>query len=206
MNKTFTFWFGILGVLFFIIPSAIGGFQFENYSHIKQFISETYAIDAPYGIYLRLFGFIPSGIFIILFSFSALKILPKSNLLKIGLIGFAFLYGFGTILVSIFPCDAGCNKELINPSLSQIIHTFSGALTYTFVPFCLFLIGISAKKWKDGMHMVILSVLCGAVAFLLSMLLSNNPTGPYIGLIQRIVEISVLLWITVFVFYIKKLK
>jgi hypothetical protein len=54
--------------------------------------------------------------------------------------------------------------------------------------------------------MVILSVLCGAVAFLLSMLLSNNPTGPYIGLIQRIVEISVLLWITVFVFYIKKLK
>ena len=206
MNKTNTFWFGILGVLFFIVPSVLGGFQFENYSHIQQFISESYAIDTPYGIYLRLFGFLPSGVFIILFSMSAIKFLPKSNLLKIGLTGFAFFYGLGNIIVSVFPCDAGCNKELINPSISHIIHIFSGAITYTFVPFCLFLIGVSANKWNNGKRMVILSVLCGAVAFLLSMLLSINPTGQFIGLIQRGIEMSILLWVTVFVFYIKKQK
>ncbi|MFL0354370.1 DUF998 domain-containing protein [Xanthomarina sp. GH4-25] len=206
MNKIVTFWFGILGVIFFVVPSILGGFQFENYSHIQQFISETYAIDTPYGIYLRFFGFIPSGIFIILFSMSALSILPNSRLLKLGLIGFAFLYGFGNILVSIFPCDTGCNKELIDPSISQLIHTFSGAITYTLVPFCLFLIGLSAIKWKHGKYMVVLSLICGMSAFLLSMLLSSNPTGYYIGLIQRGIEISILLWLTALAFYIKKLN
>ncbi|MCX7547735.1 DUF998 domain-containing protein [Xanthomarina sp. F1114] len=203
MNKTVTFGFGILGVLFFIIASILGGFQFDNYSHIQQYISETYAINAPYGIYLRVFGFIPSGIFIILFSFSALKLLPENKLLKLGLVGFAFLYGLGNILVSIFPCDIGCNKELINPSVSQIIHTISGGITYTLVPFCLILIGWAARTWTDGKNIMLLSFICGIISFIFSLLISGNPTGYYIGLFQRIIEGSVLIWITTFAFYIK---
>lgn len=203
MNKTVTFRFGLLGVIFFVIPSILGGFQFENYSHIQQYISETYAVNAPYGIYLRVFGFIPSGIFIMLFSFSALKLLPKNKLLKLGLLGFAFLYGFGNILVGIFPCDIGCNKELIDPSLSQIIHTLSGGLTYTLVPFCLILIGLAARTWKDGKNIFVLSVVCGIITFIFSLFISGNPTGYYIGLFQRVIEGSVLIWITTFAFYIK---
>ncbi|MCX7549882.1 DUF998 domain-containing protein [Xanthomarina sp. F2636L] len=204
MNKTITFWLGILGVLFFVIPSVLGGFQFENYSHIQQYISESYAINAPYGIYLRIFGFIPSGIFIILFSLSALKVLPKSNLLNLGLIGFAFLYGFGNILVSVFPCDVGCNKELIDPSFSQLIHTFSGALTYTFVPLSLILIGFAARSWKQGKNIMLFSFFCGIITFMFSLFISSNPTGHYIGLFQRIIEGSILIWIITFAFYIKK--
>ena len=62
MNKTITFWLGILGALFFITPSVLGGLQFENYSHISQFISESYAFGTPYGVYMRFFGFIPSSV------------------------------------------------------------------------------------------------------------------------------------------------
>lgn len=204
MNKTLTFWFGILGVVFFIIPSVLGGFQFEDYSHIQQYISETYAVNTPYEIYLRLFGFIPSGIFIMLFIFSAIKLVPKNKWSKLGLIGFAFLYGFGNILVSIFPCDVGCNKEMIDPSISQIIHTISGALTYTLVPFCLIIIGFAARAWRSGKNMVVVSILFGIMTFILSLLISSNPTGNYIGLYQRGIEGLILLWISTFAFYIKK--
>ncbi len=203
MNKTVTFWFGIFGALLFIIPSILGGFQFENYSHIQQFISESYAIDTPYGIYIRLFGYIPSGILIALFSFCALKFLPKSNLTKIGLICFGLFYGIGTIIVGIFPCDSGCNKELINPTISQIIHNITGALSYLIVPICLILIGISAKKWQNGKSISLLSIICGLVAIVFSFALSSNPTGNFIGLFQRLVEGSILFWLINFALYIK---
>lgn len=206
MNKTTTFWFGIFGVILFIIPTVLGGFQFETYSHISQFISESYASGTPYGIYMRLLGFIPSGILIALFAFSASKLLPKPRLAKISLIGFGLFYGIGTIIVGVFPCDTGCNKEFINPSISQIIHNSSGALTYLFVPACVILIGIGSRKWNNGKSISILSIVCGAAALGFSLMLSNDPTGDYIGLFQRIIESFMLFWLINFAFYIKNYK
>jgi hypothetical protein len=43
-------WFGLLGVLFFISATILGGWQFPSYSHISQLISESYAIGTPYSI------------------------------------------------------------------------------------------------------------------------------------------------------------
>ena len=203
MNKTITFWLGILGALFFITPSVIGGLQFENYSHISQFISESYAFGTPYGIYMRFFGFIPSGILITVFSFSCWKLLPKSSVLKMGLFGFGVFYGIGTIMVGLFPCDEGCNKELINPSVSQLIHNLFGGLTYLIVPACLILIGFSSRKWSGSTSFSTLSIICGTIALMFSMLLLSDPDGNYIGLFQRITEGSILFWLINFAFYIK---
>jgi hypothetical protein len=203
MNKTITFWLGILGALFFITPSVLGGLQFENYSHISQFISESYAFGTPYGVYMRFLGFIPSGILITMFSFSCWKLLPKSNVLKIGLFGFGVFYGIGTIMVGLFPCDEGCNKELINPSVSQLIHNLFGGLTYLIVPACLILIGFSSRKWSDSTSFSSLSIICGTTALMFSMLLLSDSDGNYIGLFQRITEGSILFWLINFAFYIK---
>ena len=203
MNKTITFWLGILGAIFFIIPSALGGFQFENYSHISQFISESYAFDTPYGVYMRFLGYIPSGILITVFSISCWKLLPKSNVPKIGLFGFGVFYGIGTIIVGLFPCDEGCNKELINPSISQLIHNLFGGLTYLIVPACLILIGFSSRKWSGSTSFSTLSIICGTIALMFSMLLLSDPDGNYIGLFQRITEGSILFWLINFAFYIK---
>jgi len=46
-------WFGLLGVLFFISATILGGWQFPSYSHISQLISESYAIGTLYGHQLR---------------------------------------------------------------------------------------------------------------------------------------------------------
>jgi len=200
MNKTVTFWFGIIGTLLFIAPSVLGGLQFENYSHIHQFISESFDIDAPYGIYIRLLGYIPSGFFITIFAFSAIKILSIPRVTKIGLLLFGIFYGIGNIIVGIFPCDSGCNKDWINPTISQIIHNTSGALTYLIVPIGLLLIGIGLKKPQN---IKLISIICGIIAITFSFALSANPTGNYIGLFQRLTECSILFWLVSFSFFIK---
>jgi len=206
MNRDIIFWIGILGVTLFVISSLLGGFLIEDYSHVKQLISESYAIDTAYGIYLRIFGYIPSGIFIALFAYLAYRLFPKKILTTLGLVGFGLFYGIGTILVSIFPCDSGCNKEFINPSISQFIHNIVGALTYLIVPISLILIGIGSKKWNGGKKLPIISISCGIIALVFTMQFTNESSKNYIGLFQRIIEAAILFWLINFAFYIKNYK
>ncbi len=206
MNTNKIFWLGILGAVFLIITTILSGLLFPNYNHVEQFISESYAIGTQNGIYLRVFGFIPSGIFITLFAFFAIRILPKSKLTTIGLLGFGIFYGIGTIMVSIFPCDAGCNKEFIDTSLSQHIHNLFGAFIYLITPVCLILIGVKAKDWINGKTISTISILCGSIAVLFVMILMSSLEGNYIGLYQRIIEASILFWMVNLAFYIKNYK
>lgn len=206
MSSNKTFWFGILGTLFFVSATALGGVKFSDYNHIQQLISESYALGTPNGIYLRIFGFIPSGIFLTLFAYSAFRTLPKSKFSKLGFIGFGLFYSIATIIVSIFPCDEGCNKALINPSVSQLIHNLFGGLTYTITPLCLILIGIKARSWPNGKSISLASILCGISAFVFMVLFFINLNGNYVGLLQRCLEASLLAWVICCSFYIKHFK
>lgn len=80
------------------------------------------------------------------FAFMAIKNLPKSRLTQIGFLGVGIFYGIATIIVSLFPCNKGCDKEFIDPSLSQLLHNLSGLLTYIIVPISLIIIGVSTKN------------------------------------------------------------
>ncbi|MCF6295339.1 MAG: DUF998 domain-containing protein [Flavobacteriaceae bacterium] len=206
MNTNRVFRLGILGAIFLIVPMILGGLLIPNYNHLEQFISESYAINTQYGIYLRIFGYIPSGIFIALFAFFAIRTLPKSKLTSIGLLVFGISYGIGTIIVSIFPCDAGCNRELIDPSFSQLIHNLFGAIVYLFTPFCLILIGIKAKYWNNGKGISTTSIICGSIAILSVILSFSDFEGNYIGLYQRVFEASIIFWMMKLSFYIKHYK
>ena len=85
MNNKSVFWIGILGVLFFAIPSIIGGFQINNYNPVSQFISESMAIGTPNGKLLRYYGYIPSGILLSLFHLWDIKNFQNQNFLKLDL-------------------------------------------------------------------------------------------------------------------------
>jgi len=204
VKKKIAYLSGLSGVALFILASFLGGLQFENYSHTSQLISESYAIGTPYGIALRYFGFIPSGLFIFCFSILSLKLLPASALSRGGFIILGLFYGLGTVLVSLFPCDEGCDKELIDPSLSQLIHNLSGLLTYLLVPLCLILLGIAARKWDNAKYISYAGIICGITAMLFVGILSANLHSELAGLYQRIIEGSILLWITMCSLYIKK--
>lgn len=201
MQKTYLFWTGILSVLLFVITTIIAGFFNPDYSHLSQFMSELYAINAPNADLVRYFGYLPSGILIIIFSFLAQKMTPKSRSKLIGFLGIIIGYGFGTIICAIFNCDTGCNPNFINPSLSQIIHNLMGMITYLIVPFSILLIAIDSRKWENSSQYTLISFILFAVSFTFVVILNLNLDSPYKGLIQRIIEGSILFWIANSAFY-----
>ncbi len=204
MKVKTVFWFGILGVIFFVFSIILAGYLLPNYSHISQLISESYATGTTYGVQLRYFGFLPSGIFIAIFAFSAIKVLRKSSLSKIGFLSIGIFYGLATVLVSIFPCDAGCESEIATQSIAQFIHNSIGFLTYTIVPVCVILLGFSAKKWKSGTYISYFGIFCGIISILFVGILSNDLHSDFAGLYQRIIEGSILIWILGLSFYLRK--
>jgi len=192
---------GVVGALLFVIASIMGGLQIQGYSFISQYISESYATGIPNSDYLR-YMFIASGFLLFLFGLFAHSTLPKSKGIKIVFILFGVSYGLGTVLTGYFPCDLGCRPDPINPSLSQFIHNTAGFLTYSTVPFFLIGLGISFKKLQATRRLGGVSLVCGILALVFVAFLFGNPTGPYIGLFQRIIEASILSWIIYCSFHI----
>ncbi len=205
MNNKRTFLIGILGVSLFVISSIAGGLLIENYNILNQFISESFAIDTEYGIFLRIFGYIPSGILIALFCFLGARYFHPSKIIQIGFYGIGIFYGLATVIVGIFPCDSGCNKELIDPSSSQLIHNFVALLTYLFVPVFMILIGLGLKKSHNNIFSL-QSIVCGAISILFVLILVSNLNSEYIGLYQRIIESAFVIWIIFCAILIKKTK
>ena len=83
---------------------------------------------------------------------------------KIGFWGLGIFYGIATIIVGILPCDKGCNKEFIDPSVSQIIHNLTGLLTYLFVPISIIIIGVGLRKSKKYYGLSKIGITCGLIS------------------------------------------
>jgi hypothetical protein len=195
---------GIIGVLLFVGTTIIAGMFFPGYSHTAQFISESYAMGTAYGPQLRFLGYLPSGLCIAAFAYYAVKALPKSGLTTFGFAGIGIFYGLATVVVSIFPCDAGCDNGVVPPSLSQLIHNLSGFFTYMIVPLSLILLGVAARKWPNGKTISTLGIVCGITAMLFVAVLTPNLHSAFAGLYQRIIEGSILLWVLVFSLYLRR--
>jgi len=194
MNRTFTFLASVSGVLLFLAATILGGLQMENYSHLSQFISESYAIETPYGPALRFLGFLPSGLLLALFAFSLKKLLGGTSTVNLGLTGVGVFYGLATVVTSIFPCDAGCNPEMINPSASQLIHNLTGMLTYLVTPVSLALIGLGLWHRKEHRPLAMAGIVSGGVSFFFVLVLFSNLASEFTGLVQRLIEGSILVW------------
>ena len=184
---------GFIGVSLLIFTLIFGGLLIENYDITNQFISESYAIDTKHGVSLRLLGYIPSGIIIALFCFLGEKFLDPKLVVKIGFYGIGIFYGLGTTVTGIFPCDSGCNKELLNLSSSQIIHNIAALLMYLFVPFLIILIGLAIRKTRHRFS--IQSTMLGLFSLIFVYLFGSELLGEYVGIYQRIIEIIFALWI-----------
>ena len=73
MSNNSIFSIGVFGVSLLVTSFILGGLLIENYDILSQFISESYEIGTKYGLFLRIFGYIPSGILITYFCFLAVK-------------------------------------------------------------------------------------------------------------------------------------
>ena len=192
MNNKFVSAFGFIGVSLLLFTFILGGLLIENYNITSQFISESYAVDTKHGLCLRIFGYIPGGIMISLFYFLGVKYLKPNILVKIGFYGIGIFYGLGTIITAIFPCDSGCNTEMLNPSFAQIIHNLSALIMYLFVPFFIISIGLAIKKTRYLFS--IQSIILGLFSLILIYLFSSNLTSEFKGLYQRAIEMLFIIW------------
>jgi len=202
MTKYITVFCGFIGALLFMVTSIYGGLQIDGYNIISQFISESYATGIPNSEYLQ-YAYMASGILLALFAFLAPSAFPKSKGIKIGLVLFAIFYGLGTVMTGYFPCDYGCPSDS-DITLSQFIHNTSGFFTYAVVPFSLIGLGVSFRKFIKTESLSKLSFVCGIVSFIFVLLLFADPKGSFIGLFQRIIEISILSWVIYCCFHIIK--
>jgi hypothetical membrane protein len=197
MIVRFTLAFAILGIALVIFLTVIGGAVFPDYSHTSQFISELGAIGAPHSTLIRFGGFLPAGVFLCLFTVGAFKVVPRSRITTLGLIGIA-LFAVGYIAAAFFPCDPGCRP--VNPSASQIAHNIFGLIGYLLAPLTLFLLGWKARHWPGGSHLTMLAFVASATSLI--GLLTLDPASPYAGLAQRTIEASVLIWLVFFACYV----
>lgn len=205
MNKKITFLIGIIGVSLLFSSFVLGGLLIENYDLLSQFISESYAIDTKYGLPLRIFGYIPSGVLIALFCFYGANYFQPNAMVKIGFYGVGIFYGLGTIVTGIFPCDSGCNRELIDPSFSQIAHNFSALMMYLLTPLFNILIGLGREK-STYLRFSIQSLLIGVISSFFVFKLGSDLSSEFIGIYQRIIEFVFVLWVVFCAFEIKKME
>jgi len=181
-------WCGILGVLFFVGEAVLGGLQFEEYSHLRQFISETYASGTPWSDPLRLGGVLTAGVLFTVFAFTSASVLRVPRRGVIGLIGFGVFYGLGTVATAFFPCDFGCDPDQADPSLAHVLHFAAGTFTYLFTPVCVLLLGMAAKSWPGRGAPGNMILACGVIMLMAVAILFLFPVDGLLGLNQRIVE------------------
>ena len=114
-------------------------------------------------------------------------------------------YGIATIIIGVFPCDKGCSLDIDNPSISQLIHSLAGLLTYVFVPISLLLIGIGFMKFKVYKKHSVFTLGCGIISLLFVIVFMNNTESNFIGIYQRIIEAIFMVWVVFISFQVKNL-
>ena len=186
-----------LGIASVFLLTVLGGASFPGYSHTSQFISELGATGAPHATLVRFGGFLPASVFLCLFVVGAFKVLPRSNLTTVGLGGIA-VFALGYMAAVFFPCDPGCRP--LQPSVSQMMHNIFGLVGYLLAPLFLFLLGWKARNWPGGSHLRMSAFV--AAVFSLAGLLALDPESAYVGIAQRTIEASVLIWILIFAWYV----
>ncbi|MGH8052267.1 MAG: DUF998 domain-containing protein [Arenimonas sp.] len=188
--RKIAFWSAISSYVLFLATLVIGAKNYPGYLHTSQFISELGASGAPTEMFFRVGNFLPCGILIMVFSFAAIKVLPKSGVTTLGFCLLAY-NAFGSLTAAFFPCDFGCRPE--SPSVSQIIHNLVGLGGYLAAVAGLFVLAIQARTWSGMQYLFQLGIGCGSMAF--ASLLLFDPGFEFTGLAQRSLEFSVGLWI-----------
>lgn len=190
MTNRLAFLTGVLGSLAVVLLTLIGGANFPNYSHASQFISELGADGAPNARLINLGGFLPAGIFIMAFAFFAWRSLPRSGATAFGMAGLS-LFALGYLVAAFFPCVGDCRP--VEPTPSQAVHNLFGLAGYLFAAPSLFALGWQARRWPKARHLAPVGFVGSGFALLGLLFLS--PDFKYVGIAQRILEGSVLLWI-----------
>jgi hypothetical protein len=172
-----------------------------GYSHTSQMLSELAATGTPNAILMNVLGFNFSGFMITAFGISLFASLPKR-----------FLPWFGAILITLFgalmfilgfiACDAGCPE---GGSAENILHDQLSGPAFMAAILSTLLLGFAFRKipeWRTlSLYSFITAVL--SIGFLIGLITSFDDRVN-IGLWQRLLIVTLFLWILNVALHIRK--
>ncbi|MDX1536965.1 DUF998 domain-containing protein [Arsukibacterium sp.] len=182
--------------LWFLMTIILAGINQPGYQHMSQFISELGAIDAANGKVVNFGGFIPASVLLVLFVGIAICYCSRRRKQLIGLVAIA-VYAITLGIAAFYPCDAGCRPE--NPSSSQLIHNFSALLGYVSAVASVFILATYLKQTGSRL-LANMGYAIGGLAFV--MLIMLNPEFAFVGIAQRVFELSIYTWIILYSFHL----
>lgn len=164
----------------------VGGLFYPNYNHIVQFMSELGATRVPHADLINHIGFLGTELLL----FAALGIaftkLPKT---PPNLIGFVFLVAYPALIsvAAFFPCDFECRPT--DPTLAHTIHIASGLCAYLCAT-----IGLTVLSRQSGSRILKTAGIFLPI-ILVALLVSLTPDSPLVGILQRLAETLLYIWI-----------
>ncbi|WP_159744480.1 DUF998 domain-containing protein [Luteimonas cellulosilyticus] len=193
------FWSAVLSYALLLLVVVWGGSSVAGYSHVSQYMSELGAAGAPDSHTLNWLGFVPAGILLMVFAFTAPLALPRAPWTWLGFTAIAYC-AFGLTVAGFFPCDTGCRPR--DPTPSQVIHDVMAITGYLAGITGLLILGIQARRWPGGTHLFPLGILCWVVA--IAALPAMDPDSGFPGLAQRVIEVSLCVWILTCVVHVRR--
>jgi hypothetical membrane protein len=183
---------GVAGPILFTVIMLLCASLRSDYSHIHHFISELGATGTLNAELMNWAGFIPAGAMIVLFGVSLTQLLPKGILTRTGSV-LILLFGIGMVVVGFFSCDPGCPRE---GSMENNLHDQISGPAFMCGILGILILGISFRRlhfWREFWLYSVVSALI-SVGFLLG-LISSLEAYSYTGLWQRLLLLTIFLWI-----------
>lgn len=171
------------------------GFLDPEYSHLRDYISELGARDAPSAVLMNLIGTVLVGVLLCLFSLALYRGSVPGFLATAGAVLLA-LGGLAFILVGLFPCDPGCS--LAAPSASMRVHVVAGTLAMSAQTLAPMALGLRIVSGTGDRRYAAISLACGAIAIMaLIVLLGQGESLTFPGLFQKIFQVAADVWVLV---------
>ncbi|WP_068416345.1 DUF998 domain-containing protein [Labrenzia sp. OB1] len=170
----------------------VAGSYYPDYSHLSQFMSALGATGTAYGATVNLVVFAGAELWVLLFVGLAVSAVGKDGLAIAGLslIGF---YALLLLVAAYYPCDFECRPE--EPSISHLIHISAGLLAYVFGLVGLFVISCALKR--RGSSLLPRGTATGLFLTGALLLAGTVQIQEFAGLLQRLLEVLIYLWLTV---------
>lgn len=185
---------GIVSTLFYFAIDAFGALSYPGYDYASQTISEMSAVDSPTRLLLAPFYFIYT-LLLLAFAFGVRAAADgKSGVRMAGnlLAG----VGFVGLVLAFFPMQMRGNA----PAFTDAMHVALGGVNSLLL---LLAIGFAAGAFGPRFRLyslatIVIMLVFGAWTFFLAPALAENRPTPYLGIVERVLFASFLLWIAAF--------
>lgn len=182
-----------LTAAWFVLVTVVGAARRDQYSHVRQYISELGEHGARDGAWVSWAGFAVIGVLALVSGLAVARYLHVSRLAAAGVVLFGAGIALGYIGSAAARCDPGCPET--GGSTAQDIHYLVSAIGFTME-----VAGVAFVAWglwpRPGWRTVArVSAACAATTFVISLFFFVPAAEDVIGLLQRAAETTFYAWL-----------